>query len=132
MTVTTTLPPKAEPDKPRKARRADRALALYVEHAETIARAFHAGTYKVPSCTGAATYTVRLVPEPYCSCPDFRGGGGCKHVMTVRVVRKTTAPCAGCGCRFRHRELFEVPEDHLTFFPGDALCGECAAAHGAL
>lgn len=116
----------------RKETRADRALALYVEHAESIALSFRAGVYKVPSRTSTAVYTVRLVPEAYCSCPDARSGE-CYHVMAVRVVRKKTAPCAGCGRRFRHRELVEVPEDHLTHFPGDKLCrAECAGAHGVL
>ncbi len=124
----------AQPPPPtttRKETRADRALSLYVESAETIALSFHRGVYKVPSCSGSAVYTVRLVPTPRCSCPDFRGGE-CKHVSAVRVVRKKTAPCAGCGRRFRHRELVEVPEGHLTFFEGDMLCPECAGAHGVL
>ena len=41
----------------------------------------------------------------------------------------------GCeGCRERHagRGLYEVGEDHLTFFEGDALCGACAVGHGVL
>ena len=115
----------------RPVARADRALALYVERFEEIALSFRAGVYKVPSCSGAATYTVRLVPETYCSCPDFRGGE-CKHISATRVVRKKTAPCAGCGRRFRHRELTEVPEDSSAFFPGDLLCGGCISAHGGI
>lgn len=119
------------PDPTRVATRADRALALYVEHFEAIALSFRAGVYKVPSCSGAAIYTVRLVPTPYCSCPDFRGGE-CKHIMVCRVVRKVTAPCSDCGRRFRYRDLLEVPEDHLTFFDGDLLCLPDATAHGVL
>jgi CRISPR/Cas system endoribonuclease Cas6 (RAMP superfamily) len=115
----------------REACRADRALSLYVEHFEEIALSFRAGVYKVPSCTGAASYTVRLVPEAYCSCPDFRSSE-CKHLLAVRVIRKKTSPCAGCGRRFRFRDLFEVPEGDLTFFEGDRLCRECACSHGAL
>lgn len=111
--------------------RAERALALYVERFEEIALSFRAGAYKVPSCTSTATYTVRLVPEAYCSCPDHRGGE-CKHMMAARVVRKKTSPCSGCGRRFRHRELTEVPEDSLTFFEGDRLCEGCVAAHGGI
>ena len=122
----------AHPETPtRETCRADRALALYVEHFEEIALSFRAGAYKVPSCTDAATYTVRLVPKAYCSCPDGRGGE-CKHVLAVRVVRKKTAPCAGCGRRFRHRDLTEVPEDSLGFFPGDLLCEGCVSAHGGI
>ncbi len=117
------------PTTTRKETRADRALTLYVESAETIALSFHRGAYKVPSCSGSAVYTVRLVPTPRCSCRDARGGE-CKHIAAVRVVRKATAPCAGCGRRFRHRELVEAGDGHLTFFEGDMLCPECAGAHG--
>ncbi len=119
------------PTTTRKETRADRARSLYVAHAETIALSFHRGVYKVPSGTSTAVYTVRIVPTPRCSCRDARGGE-CKHIAAVRVVRKATAPCAGCGRRFRHRELVEVPENHLTFFEGDMLCPECAGAHGVL
>ncbi len=125
----------AQPAQPaRKETRADRALTLYVEHAETIALSFRAGTYKVPSGTSTAVYSVRLVPTPYCSCRDFHAGplGECKHVSAVRVVRKATPPCAGCGRRFFHRELVEAGDGHLTFFAGDMLCPECAGAHGVL
>jgi hypothetical protein len=115
----------------RKETRVDRALTLYVEHAEAIALSFNRGVYRVPSCTGAATYSVRIVPEAYCSCPDFRGGE-CKHSAAVRVVRKATAPCAGCGRRFFHPALVEAGDGHLTFFEGDVLCPECAGAHGVL
>ncbi len=119
------------PQTTRKETRADRARALYVERAESIALSFNRGVYRVPSCTGAATYTVRLVPTPRCSCPDFRGGE-CKHIAAVRVVRNSTSPCAGCGRRFFHRELVEAGDGHLTFFQGDAVCPECAGAHGVL
>ena len=117
----------------RPSTRADRALALYVEHFEEIALSFRAGVYRVPSCTGAATYTVRLVPEAYCSCPDGRTGE-CKHLIAARVVRKRTAPCSGCGRRFRYRDLTEVTEDHgsLTWFVGDRLCDGCLSAHGGI
>lgn len=129
--IDTTLAHPAHPEPTPTTSRADRALRLYVESFEEIARSFRAGLYRVPSCTGEATYTVRLVPAPYCSCPDFKGGP-CKHVAAVEVVRKRTAPCSGCGRRFRHRELTEVPEDSLTFFPGDVLCGGCVEDHGGI
>ncbi len=119
----------APPTTTRKEARADRAL--YVECAESIALSFNRGVYRVPSCSGSAVYTVRLVPTPRCSCRDARGGE-CKHIAAVRVVRRTTAPCAGCGRRFFHRELVEAGDGHLTFFEGDALCPECAGAHGVL
>lgn len=132
--IDTSLAPPEHEATTRKQSRADRARDLYVGHAEEIALAFCHGVYRVPSCTGTARYTVRLLPEPYCSCRDA-AGGECKHVMAVRVVRRTTAPCAGCGRRFRYRDLVEVTEDHesLTWFPGDRLClAECAGAHGVL
>ncbi len=119
----------APPTTTRKESRAGRALALYVERAESIALSFNRGVYRVPSCSGSAVYTVRLVPTPRCSCRDARGGE-CKHTAAVRVVRKATAPCAGCGRRFFHRALIEVGDGHLTFFEGDMLCPECAGAHG--
>ncbi len=40
--------------------------------------------------------------------------------------------CAGCGDRFAGRDLFEVGDDHLTFFEGDELCRGCATKHGVL
>jgi hypothetical protein len=132
--IDTTLAHPACPSTPtRETCRADRALQLYIEHAETIARSFRAGVYRVPSCSGEALYHVRLLPTPSCSCPDARGGE-CKHVMAVRVVRKKTAPCSGCGRRFRLRDLEEVTEDHgsLTWFVGDRLCGGCVEAHGGI
>jgi hypothetical protein len=128
MTTTATLSAES---KGGKSTRADRALALYVEHAEEISASFHAGLYRVPSCSGEANYTVRLAPRAYCSCPDARTGE-CKHVLAVRVVRKATAPCAGCGRRYRHQDLYDVGEDSLTFFEGDVVCRECACAHGIL
>ncbi|MDP9481362.1 MAG: hypothetical protein M3R38_37810 [Actinomycetota bacterium] len=120
------------PKQGQQACRADRALALYVEHAETIALGFRAGVYRVPSRTEEGkTYAVRLVPSPSCTCPDFRGGE-CLHVMAARVAREHAAPCSSCGCRFRHRELEEAPEDSLTWFPGDRLCQSCIVAHGGI
>jgi hypothetical protein len=127
--IETTIAQPAQPTTTRRETRADRALALYGAHAETIALSFHRGVYKVPSCSGSAVYTVRLVPTPRCSCRDAPGGE-CKHVATVRVVRKATVPCAGCGRRFFHRELVEAGDGHLTFFEGDVVCGPCAWDHG--
>ncbi|MDP9474802.1 MAG: hypothetical protein M3R38_03780 [Actinomycetota bacterium] len=128
MTVTTTLPPEPQTGKPRKEGRADRALEIYVAHFEEIALSFRRGVYRVPG-SKAEPYAVRLVPEPRCSCPDGLGGE-CKHVMVARVVRKHTAPCAGCGRRFRRRELAEAPEGHEVFFEGDKLCPGCARKVG--
>lgn len=124
---------RAHPSPTRQPCRADRALALYVEAFEEIAASFRAGVYRVPSRTGEAVYTVRLVPRPYCSCPDHHGGE-CLHVMAARVVRKVTSPCSSCGRRFRGCELVEVTEEHgsLTWFEGDRLCGGCVVVHGGI
>ena len=70
--------------------------------------------------------------DPY---PDPEGrGDDLEHVseMTVRAVLPVTRLrlCADCGGRFRGRDLFEIPEDHLTFFEGQELCRECALGHG--
>ena len=40
--------------------------------------------------------------------------------------------CASCGGRFSGQDLFEVGDDHLTFFEGDELCRSCARDHGIL
>lgn len=125
------LPARTLPDS-----RASRALEIFVEHFDRIAASWHRGVWKVPSSTDPGVeYTVRLLSEVYCSCPDFEGPEAeCKHVMVVRVVRKKTAPCSSCGRRYRHRDLEEVTEDHesLTWFPGDRLCLGCIDACGGI
>jgi len=71
----------------------------------------------------------------FCECADFEfRGGPCLHIYAAYVARAKTRPCAGCGQKFRHRDLFEVMEDHgsLTHFVGDRLCRACALAHGVL
>ena len=40
--------------------------------------------------------------------------------------------CEGCRERYAGRDLYEVGEDHPTFFEGDELCGTCAVRHGVL
>jgi hypothetical protein len=47
-------------------------------------------------------------------------------------VKSKTAPYADCGRRFRFRELYEVTEDHVTWFAADELCEEGAIASGIL
>src|SRR5215210_1774568 len=88
------------------------------------------GLYTVPSLHGehgySVTYTAR---EESCSCRDWEFGHTCYHVLAAAVVRAKTGICAGCGHRFRHRELLEVLEgnhDNLTYFDGDLLCRTCA------
>lgn len=90
------------------------------------------GYWRVPSCGGEAIYLVDVRRES-CSCEDhLRTRRPCKHLFAVLAVRAKTAPCAGCGLRFKHRDLYPVGDDHLTFFEGDQLCEGCAGAHGVL
>ena len=110
-----------------------RGLEIYCKHGEEIALSFRRGPYRVPGCNGTATYAVRLVPEERCECPDFEcRSEPCNHIYATRTVRAKTRPCDDCGRRFRGRDLYPVPNDHLTFFEGDELCGMCAAGHGIL
>jgi hypothetical protein len=86
----------------------------------------------VPSCTGTGVYACNLKTGE-CSCPDrVPEDEQCKHEHAARYVKARTATCSGCSGRFRHRDLFEVGEENLTFFPGELLCEECALAHGLL
>ena len=107
-----------------------RALALAEERFEEIALSHRGGVYSVPSLHGEhhynVTYTAR---EEVCRCPDWEFGHTCYHVLAAAVVRAKTGICAGCGHRFRHRELVECVEgnhDNLTYFDGDLLCRTCA------
>ena len=107
--------------------------------------------------SGGAVYVVN--PSDWsCSCPDaHRRGKGCKHALACWALERASArpapasgeatgdlehvsevigraptpSCAGCGA-VAPSELFEVGEDHLTFFEGDVLCGSCAGDHGVL
>jgi hypothetical protein len=107
-----------------------RALALAGRCFEEIALSHRGGLYTVPASGGGSydvTYTTR---EESCSCPDWQiRGAVCYHVMAAAVVRAKSGICAGCGRRFRHRDLLECVEgrhDGLTYFDGDLLCPECA------
>lgn len=46
------------------------------------------GRFRVASFTGEDTYTVRLEPEPRCTCPDvaFRGVETCKHIAAALLM----------------------------------------------
>jgi hypothetical protein len=110
-----------------------RTLMLAEERFEEISLSHRGGRYTVPSLPGehhyGVTYTAR---EESCSCPDWQiRGATCYHVLAAAVVRAKTGVCSGCGRRFRHRDLTECVEgnhDDLTYFDGDLLCPECAAA----
>jgi hypothetical protein len=116
--------------------RESRGLALFEEYGELIT--FEHGVWYVPSRTDVTTtYEVTLGTKgEFCECKDFGyRGGPCQHIHAATIARAKTAPCASCGRRFRHRELFEVQEDHesLTWFPGDKLCRQgCAGPGGVL
>ncbi|MDP9476536.1 MAG: SWIM zinc finger family protein [Actinomycetota bacterium] len=109
-----------------------RALTLAAERLEEIAASHRGGTYTVPA-SGGGTYTVRYTArDESCECKDWEFGHTCYHVLAAAVVRAKTGICAGCGRRFRHRELLEVGPESLTFFEGDVLCEGCALDHGEL
>ena len=71
-------------------------------------------------------------------CTDC-GGTGERRVFaypkrgTAKALARVLAGgCADCGVSGTDEGLFPVPEDHLTFFSGDELCGGCAVGHGVL
>ncbi len=110
-----------------------RALALAEERFEEIAASHRGVLYTVPSLHGEHSYTVTYTArEECCSCRDWEFGHTCYHVLAAAVVRAKTGVCAGCGYRFRHRQLLEVGADSLAFFEGDQVCGGCACDHGIL
>lgn len=129
MTTTTTIPESTRTDT-----REARGLRLAQERFEEIALSHRGGRYTVPRLHGERAYGVTYsAREESCSCPDWEFGHTCYHVLAAAVVRAKTGICAGCGHRFRHRELVEVlEEDHLTFYAGDVVCETCARNHGAL
>ena len=112
--------------------REERGLALARERAGEISPCGEGGYWRVPSSDGLTVYLVDLARES-CSCEDhLRTRQLCKHIYAAAAARAKTAECAGCGRRFRHRDLYPVGDDHLTFFEGDQLCEECAYSHGVL
>jgi hypothetical protein len=111
--------------------RFERGIALAQEHFEEIVRVAP-WIWSVPSATGDGVYACNLKTGE-CSCEDRTPAGEVdKHVVAAKYKKAKTATCIGCGGRFRHRDLYDVGEDSLTFFEGDILCGSCASAHGVL
>jgi hypothetical protein len=116
--------------------RESRGLQLFRDHSEEIR--FEDGVWLVPSQHDAnSVYEVTIGRRgESCECSDFEfRGGPCVHIHAATIARAKTAPCSGCGQRFRHRELVEIQEDHdsLSGFVGDKLClRECASRHGVL
>ncbi len=113
--------------------RLERGAELYREHFDRFAYV-GGGVYLVPSGSDATSvYEVSVRGGERCECADHEHRGGrCKHVLALRIFKARTGTCAGCGERHRHRDMYEVPDDHLTFFEGDELCRACAHAHGVL
>ncbi len=110
-----------------------RALALAERCFEEIASSHRGGTYTVPASGGGSYAVTYRRDHEACECPDWTiRGATCYHVMAVAVVRAKTGICCECGRRFCHRDLYEVGEDHLTYFEGDMLCEACAMGAGVL
>jgi SWIM zinc finger len=113
--------------------REQRGLQLYRDHADEIT--FEDGLWYVPSQhENTAVYEVVIGRRgESCECQDFEyRGGRCLHIYAATIAKAKTAPCSGCGQRYQHRHLTEVPCDHLTLFEGDLVCPECALAHGVI
>jgi hypothetical protein len=109
--------------------RALRGLALFRQRGEEIEHV-KGWLWAVPSCSGEGLYLVDLKAGE-CECRDRPPAGEvCKHTAAATIARAKSGECAGCSKKVRHRDLYPVPEDHLTFFEGDELCLSCACAHG--
>jgi hypothetical protein len=112
--------------------REQRGLELYRERGGQI-KHVRGSLWSVPSCTRAGVYLVDLA-DGICTCADMPPAGDvCKHETAATIARAKTAECAGCGLRFRRRELVDLVEDNhddLTYFHGDHLCRSCADAAG--
>jgi SWIM zinc finger len=113
--------------------REQRGIALYWAHEDAI---YHeGGVWYVPSQHEITTIYEVVIGRrgESCECRDFEHRDGrCLHIYAATIAKAKTAPCSGCGERYRHRELHDVPEGHLTCFEGDLLCPECASDHGVL
>ena len=112
-----------------------RGRQLWEEHANEIK--FEDGTWLIPSQSDlTSVYEVVLGRRgESCECAAYAyQSGSCKHIYAASIARAKSSPCAGCGRRFRHRDLTEVLEDHesLTWFVGDLLCWSCQHDHGGI
>jgi hypothetical protein len=109
-----------------------RALALAERAFEEIAQSHRGGRYTVPASGGGSYAVTYTVGAESCECKDWEFGHTCYHVLAVCVVRAKTGVCSECGRRARHRDLYEVGDDSLTYFEGDQLCEACAIGAGIL
>jgi hypothetical protein len=127
MTTSTTIPEPARADT-----RERRGLALYRERGDQI-KHVRGSVWSVPSCSREGVYLVDLTGG-ICTCADMPpAGDACKHEVAATIAGAKTSGCAGCGLRFRHRELVECVEgnhDNLAYFDGARLCPACADAAG--
>jgi hypothetical protein len=115
--------------------REQRGLELYREHADAIRFDAAERVWLVPSQhDSTSVYEVTLGRRgESCECRDHgRRGATCKHIVAATIARAKTGRCDGCGERFPRRDMYEVGDDHLTFFEGDELCRPCALRHGVL
>ncbi|MDP8952726.1 MAG: hypothetical protein M3N18_10920 [Actinomycetota bacterium] len=111
--------------------RLERGAELYRDHFDRFAYVGD-GVYLVPSGSDATSvYEVSLRGGERCECADHEHRGGrCKHILALRIFKARTGTCEGCGERHRRRDMYEVGDDHPTFFEGDDLCGPCASRAG--
>ena len=111
--------------------RFERGITLAQEHFEEITRVAP-WIWSVPSATGSGVHAVNLKTGE-CSCEDRTPTDETdKHVVAAKYVKAKTATCSGCSERLRHRDLYEVGDDNLTFFENDLVCIGCAGDHGVL
>jgi hypothetical protein len=120
------------PEPTRNDTREARGLALYRERGAEI-KHVRGSVWSVPSCTRPGVYLVDLA-DGVCTCGDMPPAGQvCKHETAAIIARAKSSVCAGCGLRFRRRELVDLAEgshDDLTYFDGDHLCPACADSAG--
>lgn len=111
--------------------RETRGIVLAIEHFDEIVRVAPF-TWSIPNSAGDDTYEVNTKHNT-CTCPDHAFNEvRCKHMAAVSYKKAKTALCSSCQERKLHRDLYPVPEDHLTFFDGELLCLECCLDHGVL
>jgi hypothetical protein len=112
--------------------REQQGLELYRERGDEI-KHVRGSVWSVPSCSREGVYLVDL-RAGICTCADMPPAGeACKHETAATIVRAKTGVCAGCGLRFRRRDMVDLVEgnhDGLTYFDGDHLCPACADAAG--
>lgn len=107
------------------------AEEVLVEAQDAVAE--ETGPYEMRECSGCLgdghVYDDRAwVGHEQCS-----GTGRARTFMYAKARGgRRLRECEGCRGWYVGGDLFEVGDDHLTFFEGDELCGRCAAHHGVL